>query len=273
MTVSLRQPYKRAGDGVPVAVLLEDREAVRPFLMRDPIRNATVIHRMFHNPDFALAFADTLPEPKAVLALAPADGPDEPHQFALHATDPLAALHVLKSVPPGACFFHVADDLAFPALRQVVTVGWWGEAVYYAMDASSFRDLQAHEVRAVEGKFAGMIAKLWTDDWPAENYVRSRAEGGPSAGVYVDGELVAWNLTHLETDDVVMMGFLHVLDAHRGKGYAKSVGTALARQVLAKGKTPCCHVYVDNAPSIRLTEALGFRRVCVQAWGDGVVRA
>ncbi|MEK6851251.1 MAG: GNAT family N-acetyltransferase [Candidatus Thermoplasmatota archaeon] len=256
-----------------MAVLLEDREAVRPLLRRDPIRNATVIHRMFHNPDFTLAFADTLPEPKAVLALKPAEGTDEPHQFALHATNPLAALHVLKAVPPGSCIYHVADELAFPALRQVVTVGWWGEAICYAMDRESFRDLQTHEVRPVEPRHAGMIAKIWAPEWPAENYVRSRIESGPTAGVYVDGDLVAWDLTHLETDDVIMMGFLHVLDAHRGKGYAKSAGAAVAKLVLAKGKTPCCHVYVDNAPSIKLTEELGFRRVCLQAWGDGVVRA
>lgn len=258
---------------MPVAVIVEDREAVRTLLMRDPIRNATVLHRVFWNPEFSLVFADTIPEPKAVLALKPAEGGDEPHQFALHATDPLAALHVLKAVPPGACVYHVADELAFPALRQAVKVDWWGEAIYYAMTRESFRDLQRHEVAPVEPKYAGLIAKIWAPDWPAEGYVRSRIEKGPTTGAYVDGELVAWNLTHLETDEVVMMGFLHVLDGHRGRGYAKSVGTALARQVLAAGKTPCCHVYIDNAQSIKLTEELGFRRVCLQAWGDGSVRA
>jgi len=256
-----------------VAVLLEDREAVRPLLMRDRIRNAVVIHRVFHNPEFTHAFADALPEPKAVLALRPAEAADEPHQFALHALDPLAALHVLRAVPRGACVFHVADELAFPAVRQAIHVGWWGEAIYYRMEPADFRDLQRHEVAPVEPKWAETIAKTWAPDWPAAGYVRSRIENGPTAGVYVDGELVAWDMTHLETDDVVMMGFLHVLDAHRGKGYAKSVGSAVAKQVLAMGKTPCCHVYVDNAPSIKLTEDLGFRRVCLQAWGDGVVRA
>lgn len=253
-----------------MAVLLEDRESVRPLLMRDPLRNATVIHRTFHHPDFTLAFADRLPEPLAVLALKASDHPEAPHQFAMHATDPTAARLVLSAVPPGFAIFHVADELAFPAIYKRLRVGWWGEAVYYTMDAKDFRDVQTHETAPLDPKYAEMVAKIWSSDWPAAGYVRSRIEDGLSAAIYVDGEPVAWYLTHLETDDVVMLGFLHVLDAHRRKGYARSLSCALIRQTFAKSKTPACHVYTDNAPSIRLMESLGFHRVCTQAWGDGV---
>jgi len=253
-----------------VAVLLEDREVVRPLLLRDPLRNATVIHRTFHNPDFTLAFADQVPDPSAVFALKASDHPKAPHQFALHATDALAAFHLLSAVPPGFALYHVADELAFPAIHKRLRVGWWGEAIYYAMDAKEFRDVQAHETARLHPKNADMVAKVWAPDWPAAGYVRSRIEDGLSAAIYVDGEPVAWYLTHLETDDVVMLGFLHVLEAHRRKGYAKSLSCAMIRQALAKGKTPACHVYTDNAPSIRLMESLGFHRVCMQAWGDGV---
>ena len=253
-----------------MAVLLEDRGSVRSLLMRDPLRNATVIHRTFYHPDFALAFADRLEDPLAVLALKPSDHPEAPHQFAIHATDPTAALIVLSAVPPGFAIYHVADALAFPAVHRRFRVGWWGEADYYAMHAQDFRDVQVHATSSLDPKHAESIAKIWAPDWPAAGYVRSRIEEGPSAAIYVDGEPVAWYLTHLETDEVVMLGFLHVLDAHRRKGYAKSLSCAMIREILARGKTPACHVYTDNAPSIRLMESLGFRRVCTQAWGDGV---
>lgn len=256
-----------------MSVLVDDREAVRPFLERDRIRNAVVIHRTFHHPEFGLVLADALPEPRAVLALKPAKSPDEPHQFALHALDPLAALHVLKSVPKGVSIFHVADETSFPAVTQVVGVRWWGEAILYRLDAADFADVQAHPVEALDPKFAAKIAKIWAPDWPAEGYVRSRIEDGLSGAISEDGELAAWYLTHLETDDVVMLGFLHVLDPYRGRGFAKSLSCALTKQIFARGKSPCCHVYTDNAPSIRLMEGLGFRRVAVQAWGDGLVRA
>ena len=255
-----------------MAVLLDDREAARPLLMRDPIRNAVVIERMFHNPDFTLAFADASPEPKAVLALKPAQSAEEPHQFAIHALDPLAALRVLKAVPKGFSIFHVADELAFLAVRQALHVGWWGEATLYRLDPKDFVDAQAHEVAPLDPKFAATVAKIWAPDWPAEGYVRSRIERGLSGAIYEDGAPVAWYLTHLETDAVVMLGFLHVLDRYRRRGYAKSLSCALTQRVLARGKAPCCHVYTDNEASIRLMESLGFRRVCLQAWGDGVVR-
>ena len=256
-----------------MAVLLEDRKAVRPLLMRDPIRNAAVIHRTFHQPEFTLAFVDALPEPKAVLALKPSESGDAPHQLALHALDPLAALHVLRAVPKGFAIFHIADELAFHAVKQAIDVRWWGEAILYRMDPGDFRDAQTHGVDPLDSRWAAKVAKLWAPDWPAEGYVRSRIEGGLNAAIYEDGEPVAWYLTHLETDEVVMLGFLHVLEPYRRRGYAKSLSCALVKRVLAKGKVPACHVYTDNEASIRLMEGLGFRRVCLQAWGDGVAPA
>lgn len=253
-----------------MAVYVADRSTLRPFLRLDPLRNATVIHRMFHHPDFTFAFADALPEPRAVLALAPSDSPDRPHQFALHAVDAVAGRRVLGAVPPGFCLYHIADDLAFAPVRERFRVGWWGDAVYFAMEPEDFHDGQAHEVQRLRPEHAEKVAKIWAPDWPAAGYVRSRIESGPTGAIYEGGEPVAWYLTHLETDDVVMLGFLHVLEAHRRKGFARSLSSALIREILVKGKTPACHVYTDNDASIRLMESLGFYRVCIQAWGDGV---
>lgn len=253
-----------------MAFLVEDRELLRPLLFRDRLRNATVIHRVFHNPEFALAFANRVPDPSAVLTLKASDHPSAPHQFALHATEPSAALEVLRAVPPGFAIYHIADELAFPAVQQRLKVGWWGEAIYFALDRNDFLDVQAHEVKPLDPGYAERIAKIWAPDWPATEYVRSRIRSGLSGAIHEEGELVAWYMTHLETDDVVMLGFLHVLDGFRGRGYAKSLSSALIKQTFAKGKVPACHVYTDNPASIRLMESLGFRRVCTQAWGDGV---
>jgi len=103
--------------------------------------------------------------------------------------------------------------------------------------------------------------------------VESRIRRGLNAAIYENAEPVGWYMTHLETDEAVMLGFLHVLDPYRGRGYAKSLSCALVKQAFAKGKVATCHVYTDNEPSIRLMEGLGFRRVSIQAWGDGVARA
>jgi RimJ/RimL family protein N-acetyltransferase len=252
-------------------IRVDDREAVRPFLDAEPVENAVVWQRVFLDPDCREVYADRLP-PRAVLAVNPPEHAGDATGIALHATDPGAARPLLAKVPPGPAFLHLTDpsllDLLRPRIAEVKSRPAW----LYRLDPKDFVDQQEHEVRAVDPRFAPMIARIWEPDWPSEGYVRSRIETGPSFGVYVDGDLVGWDMTHFETDRVVMMGFLHVLDAHRGKGYAKSMGSALVKSILAHGKIPACHVFTDNAASIRLTEGLGFRKVKMQIWGDAVLR-
>ncbi len=258
-----------AGAVTPIRV--DDREAVRPFLDADPVVNAVVWGRVFRDPDYRYVHVDRLP-PKALLAVDPADKPGQPTGIALHATDPEAARPLAALLPPGPTFMHLTDPALLAAFRPRLAELKDRPAWLYALDPEDFVDMERHEVRPVDPKYAGMIGRIWEPEWPAENYVRSRIANGPSFGVYVGGELVGWDMTHLETDRVVLMGFLHVLEAHRGKGYAQSMGSALVKWILAHGKIPACHVYTDNVASIRLTEGLGFHRVKVQTWADAVLR-
>ena len=244
---------------------------MRPFLDADPVGNAVVWHRVFQDADYRDVYVDGLP-PRALLAVSPPESKEDWTGLALHATDLEAARPVVRLAPPGPAFFHLTDPALLEVLRPRSAELHDRPAWLYRLDPADFVDVQEHEVRPVDPRYAGMIAKIWEPDWAAEPYVRSRIEAGPSFGVYVDGELVGWDMTHFETDRVVMMGFLHVQEAHRGKGYARSMGSALVKEILARGKIPACHVYTDNAASIRLTEALGFRKVKVQVWGDAVLR-
>jgi len=141
----------------------------------------------------------------------------------------------------------------------------------FSLEPADFRDLQAHAVLPIEPAWAPTIARLWEPDWPSEAYVRGRIENGPTAGVYVGGELVAWAMTHFVTDRVAMLGFFHVLEAHRRKGYGKSAACALTTQVLRDGRVPALFVNADNAPSLHLVETIGFRRRARHVWGEAVV--
>ncbi|MEE8232586.1 MAG: GNAT family N-acetyltransferase [Thermoplasmata archaeon] len=113
-----------------------------------------------------------------------------------------------------------------------------------------------------------MIAALWAPKRDRSAYVRRRIEEGITSGIEMDGELVAWDMTHFETESVVMLGFLHVKEAYRGRGYAKTATTATAEKVFAMGKVAAAEVFEDNQASLRLLEGMGFRRVKRQVWGD-----
>ena len=252
-------------------IQVQDRESVRALLEADPVANAVVWNRVYQHPDYRELWVDALP-PKAVLAVDRASGPEDVTGLVLHGTDVAAARTVLTTIPPGPIFFHLTEEWQLGLVEERAVEARPRSAWLFEMDADDFADVQAHEARPVDPQWAPMIAKLWEPEWHSEPYVRSRIERGPSAGIYVDGQLVAWSLTHFETDRVLMMGFLHVLEPHRRRGYAKSVGSALAREALRRGKIPILHVYVDNPASLELTPKLGFHRVKRQVWGDAVLR-
>lgn len=227
--------------------------------------------RAFFFADDRDVYADGLP-PKAVLALARPNWAPGATLMAMHAIEASAALSLIPAVPPGPANLHLTEEWMLPlfepsAQEMRARVAW-----LFAMDPKNFVDLQRHNVQPITPEWAPLIAKFWEPDWPSEPYVRSRIEAGHAYGMLEDGKLVAWAMTHFETEKVSMMGFLHVLEEHRGKGYAKSVGSALIKDILERNKTPALHVFADNVPSMELTPAFGFHKVKRQVWADAVFR-
>lgn len=249
---------------------VEDRSLLWGWLNEAPVWNATLIHRVLFRP-YREVYVDDPAHPQAVLTVDPARRPGEWTGVAL-AGDPEAARSLLARVPSGPYFLFLGDaTLETPWRTEVGGVEGWRPARLQRLDSDGFVDLQDHEVAPLREEHASLVARRWSPDWDgAWEYVASRIREGLSFAVYEDGEPVAWNLTHFESDRVGMMGFLHVEEPHRGRGYAKAVGSALARAILAREKVPVLHVFEDNVPSLHLTARLGFRSLGVQVWADGV---
>lgn len=252
-------------------IRVEDSETLRPVLDADPVANAVLWDRIFQQEAYGEVFVDGFP-PNAILALRRPRTGAGATGFALRASDGDAARSILEPVPAGPVFFFLEDEALVPALQGRAADLQARIAWLYAIRRDHFVDRQAHAVSPVSPDAAPMIAQLWEPDWPSESYVRRRIEGGPTCGIYAGGELVAWALTHFEADRVSMLGFFHVLEPYRRRGYGASVASALTKDVLKRGKTPVLHVYEDNARSMRLVERIGYRRVKRQVWGDGSFR-
>lgn len=239
----------------------EEKAGIKAWLDQDPVGNAFVIHRAFFEDQPATILVDHPESPDALVVLQEGSG-----RLAVTATKPDSAAQLLKQLPGGEYHVSSLDLELVPALSTVVEVELDQPAWLFRMERADFRPYKACETGAVLKQHAELIARLWGPDRNAVEYVRSRIEKGPTAGVYVGDELVAWDMTHLLTDKVVMLGFLHVLEGYRGRGFAKTVCTAMCEEVFRMGRMPACHVYQDNEPSIKLTEAMGFRRVKRQSW-------
>lgn len=249
----------------------EDLTQVRRCLDTEPIANAVVVHRAFDAEGSHAVHVDAIP-PKAVLAVGAPRWSGGASALAFHAESPAAAKDLLDALPSGPGNIHLTEEWLLAMIEPRVAELDGHAAWLFALDKEDFVDLQMHEVQRIGPEWATMIAKAWEPEYPLEGYVRGRLEAGPAYGIFEGKDLVAWAATHLETETVSMMGFLHVAERARGRGYAKSVGSALVKDILARGKVPALHVYVDNVPSLELTPQLGFHRVKRQAWAFAVFR-
>jgi ribosomal protein S18 acetylase RimI-like enzyme len=249
---------------------VEDREAVRPFLERDPVGNAVTWDRALQQENYEV-YAEGEPF-EGVLAIQRARRADRPNIIALHAANAEAAGALTALLPKGFTLMHLTEEFPLAVLEPRAADFHPLPAWLFRLDAKDFVDYPNPQVRSLEPSFAGLVARLWDPDWPAEGYVRRRIENGPTAALYEDGDPIAWALTHMVTNRVGVIGMVHVKEGFRRKGLARSVVAAVSRELFQEGKIPALHAYVDNAASLSLFPTLGFRRVRRQVWGDAVFR-
>ncbi len=118
-------------------------------------------------------------------------------------------------------------------------------------------------VHALLPQDAATVSEYWPyADESSIEYIRERIARGITAGIRVAGELAAWALTHTSG----AMGFLHVLEDHRRRGYAEAITRRLVDEIRRRGGTPVAYVGVGNQPSLSLVEKLGMVRVEQVAW-------
>ena len=250
----------------------EDRPLVEALLRQDPVTTAVVWNRAFDMEGAKEVFVDADP-PSAALAIARPPWGDGGAGIAMHAAHPKAAQELMAAWPHGGVFLHLTEEWMLPLVEARAESFDGGAFWLFQLDAKDFVDHEGPGVRPLEPKWGDRVGKIWDPDWDrAGSFVRSRIEAGHAYAVYEDGRPVAWALLHFETPTVSMMGFLHVLEAHRRKGYAKAVSSTLIKDILGRGKIPALHVKTDNVPSLELTASLGFHRVKKQIWGDAVMR-
>lgn len=238
-------------------------DPLRRWLARDPVGWAHVTHLAFGNPEEVAIHVDDPQRPRSVVVHHAGR-----NRLVVASERPEALVPVLEELPDGEYGLSSVDLAFVPALEEILDVELNTPVWLFRLDPDRFRPHAVVETEPVRAEDAPIIAEHWNPERDAVDYVRGRIREGITSAIYRGGEPVAWDMTHFETDTVVMLGFLHVREPWRGKGYAKTVTTANVRKVLARGKIPCAQVFQDNEVSLNLTESMGFVRVKQQAWGQ-----
>lgn len=90
-------------------------------------------------------------------------------------------------------------------------------------------------------------------DYTSEAYIRQRIERDISAGIWANGQLTGWGLTH----DDGSLGFLNVISQFRGQGIGENVFRSLILSKRERNKSVFVNVEPHNKQSISLLNKLG----------------
>ncbi len=236
-------------------------KSVEEFLRKDPLRNAYQISML--DEERVKILVDDMEEPKGVILIRESTISMKGDRDIL--------VDLFFDVEPGEYRFHSIDAEAFEAakvcVRDIDDRPTWmlkrerdkfGEP---KMDVVPLEEDEAHEIN----EYWGLGESDSTD------YIKHRIKNGPAYGIYRDSELVAWSLTHRVTEDAMMLGFLHVKEEWRRKGFAKAITEKLCQDALEQGVTPVVDIFKDNSESLELAYDLGFEKIGEGHWFSGRV--
>ena len=152
-------------------------------------------------------------------------------------------------------YFGAVDDWQIPYLTKSKEVDWLINAIQYHYPVEKEipeNKVETHQLTPKDSEY--IFSQSVYKDVLTVEYLNDRIERSVSAGIYEDGKLVAWALTHDESS----LGSMHVLEDYRRKGYAKEITISLVRQCREVGKIPFLQCENKNIPAQKLVESNGF---------------
>ena len=174
---------------------------------------------------------------------------------------------VLDAVPDfEGCHLQIAESF-LPAVATRLPVEWSRLVHRMSLAPEAFTPHDgATRAEPLDERHEGEILGLYEDGRTTgeepDFFMRSQLLDGTFYGVRHEGRLVAAGGTHLYSHDesVGAIGNVYTHRAHRGRGHACAVTSAVARELLDRGtRIVALNVRSENTPAIRVYERLGFR--------------
>jgi 8-oxo-dGTP diphosphatase len=110
---------------------------------------------------------------------------------------------------------------------------------------------------------AHIVNQYWENKDEVEHeYIRRCILNGVGFIIYEGSEPVSWALTHFDGS----LGFLHVREEYRRRGYGKDVIIPLVHEMRREGRTVFTHIAGTNPASRGLVSGLGFKPVYRICW-------
>ncbi len=157
-------------------------------------------------------------------------------------------------------YFAVVEDWMIPFIMEGKMLDWKLSCVkLYFPDnlklPSNKGDCDNQTVSLVAEEAEYIYSNYYKyQQYVTAEYIRERIKKGVALGIYEDGKLAAWIMTH----DDGAIGLLNVLEDYRKKGYGYKLTIEMIKRLRKNNKIPFVHIENDNEKSMNLALKVGF---------------
>jgi 8-oxo-dGTP diphosphatase len=171
---------------------------------------------------------------------------------------------ILTWVDESDKYFVIQRDWELEMIKEKYEVDWLlsceklvlnNDVKLVGEDDDKLTNIEADEAEYIYNNYG-------YSDYASVEYIRERIINDLALGIKKDKKLVAWVLIH----DDGAIGMLHVLEKHRGNGYARILMKAIILKLRSENRIPFVHIEESNTASKSLCSKLGFKKYCNIHW-------
>ena len=152
-------------------------------------------------------------------------------------------------------YYFSIEDWMIPFIFNYGSKDWIMTTDRYILNNSISINFPKRDTVKLDKSFAPVIYdKSDYKNYLSIEYVEDRLIRDISAGILMNNQLVAWGFTH----DDGALGFLHVLEGYRNKGYGMDILSGLIQMREKANKTIFANIVPDNTASKKLVNKIGF---------------
>jgi GNAT superfamily N-acetyltransferase len=135
--------------------------------------------------------------------------------------------------------------------------------------AKFFTSEHVHRLKEADGsKLASLLSSRKDRPERSEKRYFDWIRKMPMYGVFVDGKLVSYAGSFIQTQETWMIGGVYTHLDCRNMGYATLATSAITEEALENSGTAALFVRSDNYQAIRAYEKIGYRKIGEKLWVD-----
>lgn len=168
------------------------------------------------------------------------------------------------------CFSGIDSDL-YEIIKQKGTIVWEEPCYLYTFEGRKFKTLTSHftdvngtqyTLEPLKEKDIPSVFSYYSYPNDGIDYIADIVHHRPTLSARIDDQPVSWVVQRLDGS----LGIMYTLASHRRLGLGIALSKVFINHIIDRGNLPYIHIAVENVPSIKLAESLGFKRHSKVVW-------